>query len=135
MLLPTEIRVYHVPVKKKAIRRRTPRHQKSSPLDTSAIVKLIREGVERFVLKDAPIGEFRRAIKKCGKERGGFLAPAHRHYLPSDREGGYQGAEKKGGEGPSYVIENEREQEKCEECGSGLLILSVKDPPGHSGRG
>jgi hypothetical protein len=32
------------------------------------MLKIVREGVERFILKDASIGDFRRAIRRASKK-------------------------------------------------------------------
>lgn len=43
------------------------KQRKATAHDTDAILELVRQGVRRFILKDAPIGDFQRTIRAAAK--------------------------------------------------------------------
>jgi DNA-binding NarL/FixJ family response regulator len=48
---------------------RTPKPGKHAPDRESEILKLVRAGVKRFILQDAPIGDFQKAIRDASERR------------------------------------------------------------------
>ena len=46
--------------------------------ENNAILELVREGVRRFILKDAPIGDFQKAIRTAAKRGEGSSHPLTR---------------------------------------------------------
>ena len=47
---------------------RTPKRRKAPPRKTNAVLDLVRAGVERFILQDAPIGSFQKAIRAAARK-------------------------------------------------------------------
>jgi len=43
------------------------KQRKATEHDTDAILELVRQGVRRFILKDAPIGDFQRTIRAAAR--------------------------------------------------------------------
>lgn len=46
--------------------------------ENNAVLELVREGVRRFILKDAPIGDFQKAIRTAAKRGEGSSHPLTR---------------------------------------------------------
>lgn len=49
--------------------------RKASENEDNAVLTLVREGVRRFILKDAPIGDFQKAIRMAAKKGQGSTHP------------------------------------------------------------
>jgi hypothetical protein len=49
-------------------RTRTPRRRKPASKSKVDLISLVQAGVERFILRDAPIGEFRRAVQTATRK-------------------------------------------------------------------
>ena len=52
---------------------RTPRRRNAASRGTASTLVLVREGVRRFILNDASIGDFHRALRKAA--RRGEMSP------------------------------------------------------------
>jgi DNA-binding NarL/FixJ family response regulator len=51
---------------KSSVRRQ--KRRKASKSDTDTVLDIVREGVRRFILKDAPIGAFQKAIHAAARK-------------------------------------------------------------------
>lgn len=56
-----------LPTRKASSRVRAARTKKTSPERSSAVLKLVRAGVKRFVLQDAPIATFQKAVREASR--------------------------------------------------------------------
>lgn len=51
------------------------RRRKATAKENDAILELVREGVRRFIMNDAPIGDFQMAIRAAAKKGRGSTHP------------------------------------------------------------
>jgi DNA-binding NarL/FixJ family response regulator len=57
-----------VSTKRAPARARNAKRRKAASRKTGEVLDLVRAEVERFILKDAPIGEFQRAVRTAAKK-------------------------------------------------------------------
>lgn len=60
---------------KMASRGRRNGRRKATGNENDALLELVREGVRRFILKDAPIGDFQKAIRTASRKGEGSTHP------------------------------------------------------------
>lgn len=57
-----------LPGKKMSSGRRAPKQRKTALKAVTSTLNLVREGVRRFILNDASLGEFRRALRTAARK-------------------------------------------------------------------